>query len=443
VSLSTKSLAVLQRELLLFITSMLTSVVIARTLGPHYLGLWVILALIPSYAEALGRTKVDAAAVYFLGRDRYKLGDVVWTLNLIALATSGVIVLAILIGYDSLIGLLFAESAQEVSLLGYAMLAQIPANFLYMNYSYLHIHREDVHSLNAMVLTRALGSGILVLGGLLLLHMGLAAVVIGSSAGLLLALGVGMWRFGKTRRSGPWLNRPLIRDLFGYGGPLYLGTLLSHLNTYWSQAIVVAFCQPAQVAFFTLAQQLGQLLNKVTDALGTFLFPRLSKQQDSNTAVQLAALSFRVSVVILVPAAVTAMLLIRPAVLLLYGLSYEPLLEPFYIILPGIVMAASAMSLSVYFQSIGRADLVAKVASVPLLLQVIFGFWLIPRFELLGAAIALLVALSATAVSQVYVFIRVSKASLRRDLLVRGEDIRVVTGFMLATVRHRLGFLRR
>lgn len=442
-SLSAKSLAVLQREVLLFVTSMMTSVVIARTLGPHYLGLWVILALIPSYAEALGRTKVDAAAVYFLGRGRYKLGDVVWTLNLIAIATSSVMVLALLIGYDNLIDVLFAESAHEVALLGYVMLAQIPANFLYMNYSYLHIHREDVQSLNAMVLTRALGSAILVLGGLLLFQMGLAAVVIGSSIGLLLALMVGVWRFGRTERAGPWLNRPLMRDLFAYGGPLYVGTLLSHLNIYWSQAIVVAFCQPAQVAFFTLSQQLGQLLNKVPEALGTFLFPRLSKQQDADTAVQLAALSFRVSVVMLVPAAVIAMLLIRPAVLLLYGPSYEPLLEPFYILLPGIAMAASALSLSVYFQSIGRADLVTKIAIVPLLLQVTFGFWLVPRFEIIGAAVALLAALSATAAAQVYVFIRLSKASLRRDLLVRGEDVKVVTGFMLATVRNRLGFLRR
>jgi O-antigen/teichoic acid export membrane protein len=218
---------------------------------------------------------------------------------------------------------------------------------------------------------------------------------------------------------------------------------LSHLNTYLSQAIVVALCQPAQVAFFSLAQQLGQLLNKVPEALGTFLFPRLSKQQDEGTAVQLAARSFRVSVVILVPAALAAMLLIRPAVLLLYGQTYEPLLGPFYIIVPGIAAAAAAMTLSVYYQSIGRADLVAKLAIVPLLLQVILGLWLVPRLDITGAATALLVALLATSVSQVYLFTRVAKASLRHDLLVRSEDVKVVTGFMLSIVRHRLSFLRR
>ena len=67
-SFGAKSFSVFKRDILLLVLNVLTSVVIARKLGPDLLGLWVIVSLIPSYAEAFGRTKFDLAAVYFLGK---------------------------------------------------------------------------------------------------------------------------------------------------------------------------------------------------------------------------------------------------------------------------------------------------------------------------------------------------------------------------------------
>ena len=432
-SLSSRSLAVFTREVLLFGSNMVTSLIVAHMLGPYLAGIWIILALIPSYAELLARIKADAAAIFYLGKGIYALGDVIFTLNAIALVTSIVILLPIFIWFDAFKEALFGANTQNIGVLMYIMLMQIPINFLYLNYTYLHIHKENVSSLNMMVVTRALVSSVIIITALVVFDLGLFGVVVGSTIGLLCALSIGIFRLGYVPRTGPLFNANLLKDLLQYGSKLYVGGLISHLNVYVSQAIVIAFCPPAQVAFFSIAQQLGQLINKVTEAMSTFLFPSIAKQTNQQSAAELAARAFRVSVVILVPGALFIALMIRPAVLILYGVAYEPVLTPFYIILPGLVLSACASILMMFFQGIGRADLVTKVAILPLAMQIIAALVLVPRWAIMGGASALLLALLTTAIVQIIVFIRIAGLD-RKDLVIRMNDIRLVKDFIFNTV---------
>lgn len=436
-SLSSRSLAVFTREVLLFGSNMVTSLIVAHVLGPHLAGIWIILALIPSYAELLARIKADIAAVYYLGKGKYALGDVVFSLNAIALVTSAIILLAIIIWFDAFKMALFGANSQNMGVLIYIMLLQIPINFLYLNYTYLHIYKEDVNSLNLMVVTRALVSSLLIITSLAVFDFGLFGVVAGSTIGLICALCVGIFRFGLVSRTGPLFNADLLRDLLEYGGKSYLGGLISHLNVYVSQAIIIGFCQPAQVAFFSIAQQLGQLINKVTDAMNTFLLPGLSKKQETRDAALLAARAFRIAVVILVSGGACFALMMRPAVLLLYGVAYAPVLTPFYIILPGLVVAACASVLMVFFQGIGRADLVAKVAIIPLILQILTSLVLVPKWGIIGGATALTFTLSITALVQIIVFIKIAGLS-SAELMVRWDDIQVIKNFIITTIQRTL-----
>jgi len=67
---SSKVFSIFQRDLLLFITNLITGVLIARILGPSALGIFGILSMVPAYAEGFGRIKVDIAAVYFIGKKK-------------------------------------------------------------------------------------------------------------------------------------------------------------------------------------------------------------------------------------------------------------------------------------------------------------------------------------------------------------------------------------
>lgn len=427
-SIANKSFSLLQRDVFLFVTNLLTGVIVARQLGPVSMGLWVILSMIPSYAESFGRLKFDVAAVYYLGKGKYRVGDVVSTLNVLALCSSLCIVLPIIWKLDWIYSKLFANSSVDVKHLIYFVLPQIPLHFLYMNYSYLFIHREDVATYNKMTVIQALVSSFSGIFLLVVLKMALPAVLIASSVSIMVSVVYAVVKFGPVERN-CIVNVPLVKDLFSYVYKLYIAGIIAHVNTYVTNLIVALYLVPAQVAYFSMAQGKGQLLDKVPSAIGTILFPRISNTADESESSALAARAFRVSSVILIVTAIMAYLLVKPLVLVLYGSAYLPMVTPLWIILPGLVLSSAASTLVQFFQGTGRADVIARISFCPMCIQITLALLLIPRFGLVGAAVTLLTAFLVNAALQIYFFLRLTRLSLIRDLVFDREDVATVLAF--------------
>jgi O-antigen/teichoic acid export membrane protein len=429
-SFSANSFSLLKRDIFLFGTNLITGVVVARKLGPAAMGLWIILQMIPTYAEVFGRMKFDIAAVYFLGRGKYKTGEVVFTLNLLACVASLAMIGIFLIGYDWFCGYLFGNATSDVKPFIYLMLLQIPLQFLYMNYSYLFIYREDVQRYNWMTVIKALFSSCVSIPLLVFFDLGLTAVAVPTVLATLLGLLYGISRFRSSGSSGMKINVSIIRDLFSYGSKLYLAGLIGSLNAYVTNLVVVFYLMPAQVAFFNMAQNKGILINKVPDAMNTILFPRVSKADDPAVSARLVARAFRVALLILLLLGLLAFVSIRPLVYILYGSDYLPMVIPFWILLPGLVLSGAAGVTNQYFTGIGRADLTAKILVFPLLIQVPVAILLIPPLGIAGAAISFLIALLCITALQIVVFIRISNCTLHGDLIIQKEDVLTVRAFI-------------
>ncbi len=430
-SLSEKSFSLFKRDIFLFFTNLVTGVIIARMMGPAVLGLWIILQMIPAYAEGFGRVKFDIAAVYFLGKKKYHVGDVVFTLNFIAILTSGVIIGLFLANLDWCYRLLFGNSSADVHLFIYFMLLQIPLQFLYLNYSYLLLYREDVKNYNRMVVIKALVSSGLSIVLLVIFRWGLLAVIIPSLLSMLLGLLYGVITFGRVKRNGPLFNLPLVKDLFSYGSKIYAATLISSLNSYVTNLIVVFYLVPAKVAFFNMALNKGVLMNKIPDAMNTILFPRVSKTDNDGVSAKLIARAFRVALLILLLLGALAFVAIKPIVYILYGRDYLPMVVPFWLLLPGLIISSAASVLSQYFAGVGRVDLSVKIPIIPFLVQVVVAMLMIPPFGIAGAAVSFLVAMFCLALIQIAVFLHISNCTLKGDLMIQGEDVLTVKVFII------------
>lgn len=428
-SLSVKSYSLLKRDLFLFATTLITGVVVARKLGPEAMGIWAILQMIPSYAECFGRLKFDMAAVYYLGKRKYELGEVVFNLNLLAVGMSTVILGLILLNYGWVYGHLFGKSGVDVKVLMAVMMVQIPAQFLYMNYSYLFIHKEDVVAYNRMVVIKALFSSIAGIILLVVFDLGLVAVVAASVLSMFIATIYGAVKFGRQPAARKAVNLTAIKDLLGYGFKLYIAGIIGQLNVYVAQLLVVLYLTPAAVAYFSMAQSRGQLLDKIPGALNTILFPRLSKSEEESVSASLVTKSFRVTLVILGIVAVIAAICIKPMIIVLYGSEYLPMLAPFLIMLPGLVVSGAATVFNQYFMGIGRADITAKIAVAPLVLQVATAIVLIPKLGVVGAAMAFVFSFVVVALLQIVVYLRISSSRIA-DVLPGWEDIRIIGGFI-------------
>ena len=439
-SVAARSLSVLKRDAVLTLTNLATGAIVARVLGPDILGVWVILQLIPTYAEAFGRIKADTAAVYYMGRSQHTIADVVRALHAIALATSLAILILVLVRLDWITTQLFGVTSANVRWYVLLMAAQVPLLFVYMNYTYLFIQREDFKSYNRMVLLRAIAGSALSVTLLLVFHLNLAGVAIGSTFGVVAGAAYGALRFDSGDRRTAVLNTQVLKDLSAYGVKLYAGGLMGHLNAYVAQAAVVLFLRPAQVAFFGMAQSQGALLSRLTDALGIVLYPRIAKTADPNEAALLGARGFRIALTILTFTAFAAALFIRPLVLLLYGRAYTPSVAPFLIMLPGLVLSAASATLTQYFQGIGRADLLPKILIAPVCAQLAGAALLIPPFGVRGAALSFALAGTTLCAIQIALFLRVSGERFVRVIPGKADVLEVVR-YMRTAYREHLASL--
>ena len=429
-SFSSKSFSILKRDLFLFVARMFSGVVVARTLGPELLGLWAILQLIPGYAEAFGRFKFDMAAVYFLGKKEANLGEMIFTINMIALLTSLIIIGVFIWQFDWIYSNLFKNTPVDMRLLTYYTLAIIPLNFLLTNYNYLTIYREDIKTFNRMVVINALlstGIGVFLL---LVFDWGIFAMLTGSLLGIGISLSYGAVKIAKIEKEIPNWNPQLLKKMAIYVTYSYLGGIISHLNGYITNLLVALYLAPASVAFFSMAKDQGQQLSKIPNALSTLLFPKIAKSADKEEAALLAARAFRITLLMLLIAGIILAIIIKPWIYILYGKAFLPAVLPFWIIIPGIVFFQSTTIIGQYFNGVGRTDLGPKISIFPMIIQGVLAYFLIQKYSIIGASITFSIYSFIFSIIQLGVFLKVSSSNIS-ILWITKDDYNTVYNFIL------------
>lgn len=426
-SFAKKSFSVFKRDVLLFILNVFTSIVIARKLGPELLGIWVIISLLPGYAEAFGRIKFDLAAVYFIGKKKYTENETLYHLNIVA-AISAIFIIAFIFFFDNYINqLLFNDTTNNLTLI-YAILPIIPLNFFFLNYSYLLISREDIKYYNIMIIIKAIigSGGACVL--LLIFDLGLWSVIMASNFSVLIALIFGVWRFNKTNLDSKIifkLNTDLLKDFFNYSYKLYFSGLIGYLNNYSMKLILSILLSPSKVAFFSLAQERANLLNKIPDAVNLLLYPRVSSSGEEESSLKTVK-AFRILLILSFFSSILLAVFIYPLVLLMYGEAYIPMVIPFIIVLPGILVHGTSSVFISYFNGIGRSDLTMKLSFFPLISQLILGIILINYFGIIGAAFSFTLAMFFFGFLKIFFFIKTSKISLEEHIPVSSDYIYII-----------------
>jgi O-antigen/teichoic acid export membrane protein len=75
---------------------------------------------------------------------------------------------------------------------------------------------------------------------------------------------------------------------------------------------------------------------------------------------------------------VIAALLISPAIHIMYDSAFLPLVLPFLILIPGVILSCAVTPITQYFMSINRAKLCITLPVLPLALQIGLAMILIP-----------------------------------------------------------------
>lgn len=433
--LAKKSLSIFIRDGFLFFSNAIISIILARSLGPQYLGLWFALNLIPSYAELFGRIKIDVAAVYFLSKGKYSLKEILPVINTMAIIFSVVIVGIYLIFAPFINLFLFKEFADEMKNFAILILMQIPLTFLYMNYLYVHIYLDDRKVVNRMALMRSLVSFIIIIISFFLtsFNLSIISVMMATFTGIFSALFYGIYKAPVHSFFRFIYQKLMIRDLFKYGIQLYITGIFSYLNVYVVQFLVLSYLMPVQMSYYTVAQQNSQLFQKLSDAVSVFLFPSITKNENSEERIELTLRVFRILLTMLLPCLVLAFIFLKPLVQLTYGVKYLPVIIPIFIILPTIVLSTATTPLNILFQSTGKPHLAYISLVFPVIIQIIAGVLFIPTGGIIAAAACFALGTAIASLSQLYILKReYAVEGMLKKLLIKKQDIEFVRSFAIS-----------
>ena len=379
--------SILQRDIIIFVLSILTGAMIARKLGPELLGVWVLLSLIPAYAEAFGRLKTDVASVYILGSKQHKPQEILFFNNLVALITSLSISLALLWQLDSIDQMLFDQSSSHKHEL-FLLICFIPFEFLLLNYSYYFVAEENISTYNKINLYKALLNSIFVYFLLFFYDFSLLGVVLSKVIPSLIIL---LFAWISVDRTG-WkafslnFNKSLAKKVLGYSKNFYFTGLISHLFEFTTKTLGAVFLKNSDIAFYSQGESSSKLLNKIPEALAVILYPRISSLEEEDSK-EISIKSFKVTLIILILLGSLLALVAKKIIVFLYGSVFETSADVLLVAIPGVVIGAACMTLKPFFEGRGQANLIPAIHIPPLILQLILGYYLIGSFGLIGAAL--------------------------------------------------------
>ncbi len=405
-----------------FALALLSSILIARALGPGGTGVYTLATLFPLLIITFANLGLGPATVYYVAQGKYSLREALGN-NTVMSAMVGAV--ASLIGLS--VAILVQGSIFPGVALSYLVLALmlVPTNLFSQQYvNQILLGARRIKAFNAIsladkflfllfvfVATVGLGLGV---GG------AIAASVL-SSALLCLLLFLWLRRIAGGVRFR--LNFAYVRDTLGYGVKAHLGNIIGFLNYRIEVFLLGAFLPATAVGFYAVAVGLAEKLWFVSESASVVLFPTVSAEKDERERKAFTPLVSRNILLITAIGATALFFLSRWVIVLLYSEQYLPTVQLFRILLPGIVSLSASRVLANDIAGRGKPLLNTYVGAIGVVVQVGLNLAWIPRFGAVGSAWATTIAYLIILVVRLWVYMRLSGNSLVRVILPQSSDL--------------------
>lgn len=160
--------------------------------------------------------------------------------------------------------------------------------------------------------------------------------------------------------------------------------------------LVAYFLSSKEVGFYALAVNMAEILRKIPRVTSFLLYPRVTRLEKLE-AVSLTTKTCRHVLFILVVLLVPFFYIVKLVIIPLLGNAYTPVLNPFMILLAGMLGGGILQLLSHYFYGRGSPSLVTRSVAIGLFSNVALNFLWIPLLGVLGAALASMVSYTTVA----------------------------------------------
>ncbi len=422
-----------------------TDVILANALGPAAKGRFALVLLYSQLAATIVGFGMDQAIAVVTGRSveegrRAFANAILWT----AVVGGGSVLVSLWlygipgVGRPSgpLATLIPNLSAAQFT---FAALA-IPAELFFNLGLFALLGRQRVAAYSGIRLLRRLTLLSLLVGTVLVTNLGLAAALVLNIVSLGVTIAAILWVAARERMVGFVPSFALLGEELRFGGRAVVGTLAERLQFRADAFIVNALIGIRATGVYSVTSGLAETLWYVPNALGVVMFSRAvdPKADAARTAATLTRTTLALSIGLAIPAAILGPRLVR----LVYGAQFADAGVALRLIIPGVVAYSVVAVLSRYLTGRGRPGTGTLILLLGLAINIVANLILVPRYGILGAAMASSLSYGLTAAVMLAVFIRLSGRGLAETLIVRPSDIAAAFSVLRAVSRRLTGHRR-
>lgn len=397
----------LLRQFVVVCLSIATAGIVARRLGKEGKGVLSLALLLPGMLALMLSGGVGAANVYLVASRRLGVSSLTENSSAFAIGASLVafVIMAALFVTGGLGGIVPGVPASLVALstLG------IP---LVLLREYLCAILRGLQKITVVNLITTASAGLT----LILTSVFVAGLRVGVPGAILASLGAGLGALllavaflqqqGVSFR--PRLDLSIMRPTLSFGLKGHVGTVFQFFNYRFDVFVVNYFLGTSSVGIYSVSVALAELLWHLPEAVSFVIFPKAA----SSTPQTMNAFTPRVFLVTLgvtVVVGLGLLLLAKDLINLVYSSAFLAAYTPMVALLPGVAFLGAAKVLTNDITGRGYPHYNSINAGVALVVTVVLDIVLIPRYGVVGAAVASSIAYTAVFLAAIVFYRRASR----------------------------------
>jgi O-antigen/teichoic acid export membrane protein len=408
-------------QILGIILGIISTIAIARVLGPSNQGVYSLSVLINSLISMIGNSGIGVANIYFGRSKRYEIADLAAN-SIISSFILGIPLIMIFLLYYILVHPSFLAGVDSMYIIIASILVPIALLQAYFIHLLLGQNRIMAYNLNSLI--QNLTFSFLLLLALLVFKAGLLGAILSWAISLLAGSVTALIQVNKTTPLIWKFDKIIFREAIKYGIKGHLGNLMQVLNYRLNMFIIALYMTTAAVGYFSISTSMAEMLLLLPGAIGTVILVRTPSltAKEANISTPLIC---RTTLFITAILAIIFFVIAKPMIVIFFGTAYLPAVSPLYILLPGIVLATCYRVLSNEMMGRGKPIVNTIIAGISLIATISLNILLVPKMGINGAALASTLAYAIGSLVTILLFVNISGINFIDVIIVKKDDFKL------------------
>lgn len=412
-------------KLAVFPIGFISSIFIARYLGPEDRGLAAFLTLAVAFLLPVISLGMAAGIRYQVSSKRYTPADALPNCIVISLFFG---LLGVIVIYGSWSLGVFGSTGEQISRLQIVLICcAFVFQSIYFFLTRLLTGASRFPLINGIHLCKGIFYPMLMLGMVWFFAMRVDGVAVA-----ILTLSVLLTIFVLVRCIRDYGLRfeicgRFISLSFSYGIRSWLGDITVRANTRLDQVFLAATIAPFGLGIYSVAVVLAEIIWLIPNSIGPVLFNKIADASNHKTSMDMTARMLRL---LFFPSVMIAVVLYFCTKYVLipygYGSEYSELLLPLSILLFGSVLIIPAKVFTKLFSGSGNVLYSSYATAIGSIISVFLYFLLIPKYGLIGASIASSIGYATVSVVCLAIYRKQNDSRMASLFYIQWNDFRWV-----------------